>query len=84
LPSASGAPPCFPWTGSASLLRGADAPAPARPRGPGTVEVWSHLVIANGVELTIGPAQAGLSPHQARAFFREVGAVFERIRTEDE
>jgi DNA-binding transcriptional MerR regulator len=38
------------------LLRGADAPAPARPRGPGTVEVWSHLVIADGVELTIALA----------------------------
>jgi len=66
------------------LLRGADAPAPARPRGPGTVEVWSHLVIADGVELTLEPTRAGLSPHQVRALLQEVGAVFERIRKEDE
>jgi DNA-binding transcriptional MerR regulator len=66
------------------VLRGADAPAPPRPRGPGTVEVWSHLVIADGVELTIEPTRAGMSPDQVRALLREVGAAFERIRNEDQ
>lgn len=78
------------WTASGlsldrirELLAGAEAPAPPRPRGPGTVEVWSHLVIADGVELTIEPGRAGLTPDQVRALVREVGATFERIRTEE-
>jgi DNA-binding transcriptional MerR regulator len=65
------------------VLRGAEAPAPARPRSPGSVEVWSHLVVADGVELTIEPTRAGLSPRQVRALFREVGAVFERITNKE-
>ena len=35
---------------------------PPTPRRPGTVEVWSHLVVADGVELTLEPGRAGLSP----------------------
>jgi DNA-binding transcriptional MerR regulator len=65
------------------LLSGAAAPAPARPRGPGTVVVWSHLVVADGVELTIEPGRAGLSPDHVRALYREVGAAFTRIRNEE-
>jgi DNA-binding transcriptional MerR regulator len=65
------------------LLSGGEAPAPPRPRGPGTVEVWSHLVVADGVELTIEPGRAGLSPDHVRALFREVGAAFTRIRNEE-
>jgi len=79
------------WTASGvslerigELLAGAEAPAPPRARGPGTVEVWSHLVLADGVELTIEPGRAGLSPAQVRALFREVGAAYERIRNEEE
>ena len=30
------------------LLSGEVPPVPPRPRGPGTVEVWSHLVVADG------------------------------------
>jgi len=61
------------------LLRGAEAPAPARPRGAGTVEVWSHLVIADGVELTVEPGRAGLSPSQVRALFQQVSALFDQV-----
>jgi DNA-binding transcriptional MerR regulator len=79
------------WTASGlslerigELLRGAEAPAPARSRGPGTVELWSHLVVADGVEVTLEAGRAGLTPEQVRAFFREVGAAYQRIRNEDE
>jgi hypothetical protein len=48
------------------------------------VEVWSHLVLADGVELTIEPGRAGLSPAQVHALFREAGAAYERIRNEDQ
>jgi DNA-binding transcriptional MerR regulator len=51
------------------LLSGAVPPVPPRPRGPGTVEVWSHLVVTDGLEITLEPGRAGLSPEQVRAFF---------------
>jgi DNA-binding transcriptional MerR regulator len=51
------------------LLSGEVPPVPPRPRGPGTVEVWSHLVVADGLEITLEPGRAGLSPEQVRAFF---------------
>lgn len=51
---------------------GAELPLPPTPRRPGTVEVWSHLVVADGVEIVLEPGRAGLSPEQVRAFFRAV------------
>jgi DNA-binding transcriptional MerR regulator len=57
---------------------------PPRPRGPGTVEVWSHLVIADGLELTLEPGRAGLSPEQVRQLFRGITALYEQIRQEEE
>jgi len=51
------------------LLSGGTPPVPPRPRGPGTVEVWSHLVVTDGLEITLEPGRAGLSPEQVRALF---------------
>jgi DNA-binding transcriptional MerR regulator len=53
---------------------------PVRPRGAGTVEVWSHLVVADGLEVTLEPGRAGLSPEQVRAFFRGVTALYEHLQ----
>jgi len=53
---------------------------PTRPRGPGTVEVWSHLVVADGLEVTLEPGRAKLSPGDVRAFFRGVTSLYEHIR----
>ncbi len=63
------------------LLHGAPPDVPPRPRGPGTVEVWSHLVVADGVELAIEPGRAGLTPEQVRALFAGVTELFERVRS---
>ena len=57
-------------------------PLPPTPRRPGTVEVWSHLVVAEGVELTVEPSRAGLSPEQVRAFFRTVTKAYEQLHEE--
>lgn len=57
---------------------------PPAPRRPGTVEVWSHLVVADGVEVTLEPSRAGLAPEQVRALFRAIGEAYERIRKESE
>lgn len=64
------------------ILAGPDAGTlpPARPRGAGTVEVWSHLVVTDGLEVTIEPSRASLSPEQVRAFFRGVNTLYEQIQ----
>ena len=64
------------------ILAGPDAGTlpPARPRGAGTVEVWSHLVVTDGLEVTIEPSRASLSPEQVRAFIRGVNALYEQIQ----
>jgi DNA-binding transcriptional MerR regulator len=64
------------------ILAGPDASIlpPTRPRGPGTVEVWSHLVIADGLEVTLEPGRAGMSPEDVRAFFRGVTALYEQLK----
>ncbi len=56
-----------------------DAP-PLKPRASGSVEVWSHLLVAPGVELNIEPGQAGLSPEQVRALFRSVMDIYSQIQ----
>ena len=67
------------------LLKQQDAgPLPPTPRRAGTVEVWSHLVVADGVELTLEPSRAGLTPEQVRAFFRAVTQAYARIHESEE
>lgn len=56
---------------------------PPKPRNPGTLEVWSHLVIADGVELTLEPGRAGLSPEAVRTLARSVMALYQQIRDDD-
>jgi DNA-binding transcriptional MerR regulator len=57
---------------------------PPTPRRAGTVEVWSHLVVADGVEVTLEPGRAGLSPEQVRTFFRGVARVYEQLHDSEE
>ena len=59
-------------------------PLPPAPRRAGTVEVWSHLVVADGIELTLEPGRAGLSPEQVRAFFRAVTQAYEQVNASEE
>ncbi len=59
-------------------------PVPPRPRQRGAVEVWSHLVIDEGVELMLDPRRAELTPEQVRALARGIQDLFDRIRSEKE
>ena len=62
------------------LLRGsADEPPPKR-RVPGTVEVWSRLLVAPGIELHVEAGESGLSPEQLRDFFRNVSAAYQETK----
>jgi DNA-binding transcriptional MerR regulator len=66
------------------LRQQATGPLPPAPRRAGTVEVWSHLVVADGVELTLEPGRAGLKPEQVRAFFRAVTEAYAQIQDSEE
>jgi DNA-binding transcriptional MerR regulator len=61
------------------LLHGADAPVPSRPPAAGTVEVRSHITVADGIEIVIEPGRAGLSSEQLRGFIREVMTAYENL-----
>lgn len=58
------------------LLQGGPAPVPARARSIGSVEVCTHLQVADGIELVIEPSRAGLTPEQVRHFIKGVMAAF--------
>jgi DNA-binding transcriptional MerR regulator len=66
------------------LKRSTSGPLPPAPRHAGTVEVWSHLVVADGVEVMLDPGRAGLSPTQVRAFFRDVSRVYQHLRESED
>ena len=52
---------------------------PPRRRRPGDVEVWSHLLIHDGVELHIEPGQSGLTPEQVRELSRGIMALVKKV-----
>ena len=66
------------------IKQSASGQLPPAPRRAGTVEVWSHLVVAEGVEVNLEPGRAGLSPEQVREFFRGVTQVFEQLNENKE
>ena len=65
------------------LLHGEQAPVPPRARAIGSVEVRSHLMVADGVDLVIEPGRAGLSPDQVRQFIKGVMEAFAQVTGED-
>lgn len=64
------------------LLQGEQAPVPPRVQAAGSVEVRSHLLVADGIELVIEPGRAGLSPEQVRRLVKGVMAVFAQVSGE--
>lgn len=65
------------------LLRGeAEQAPPPRPRSAGTVEVWTHVVVAEGVELMIDAGRAQLTADQVRRLSQEVLAAYARVKKE--
>lgn len=62
------------------LLHGDPGDLPPKPKATGTVEVWSRLLVAPGVELNVEAGAAGLSPEQLRAFFRKVMGAYQESK----
>jgi DNA-binding transcriptional MerR regulator len=66
--------------------KGADAYRPIPPPLPkksGTVEVWSHLRIGDGIELHIEPRRAGFSPDKVRTLVKAGMDMAQKIREEE-
>ena len=49
---------------------------------PGSVEVWSRVTVADGLEVHLEPGRAGLTPEQVRAFIRGMAALYRQTRSE--
>ena len=62
------------------LIAGAPEDPPRRVAPPGSVEVWSRMTLADGVELHLEPGRAGLAPEQVRALLRGVTALYRQVR----
>lgn len=62
----------------AGLLR-AKSEAPIEPTRPGAVEVRSHLIVADGLELVIAPDRARLTQAQVRRLFRSIQAAYDEV-----
>ena len=57
---------------------------PPRPRKPGALEVWSHIHIADGVELHIEPERSQLTPEQIRSLVKGAMSMIEKIRESED
>lgn len=64
------------------LIAGAPEDPPRRAAPPGSVEVWSRVTVADGLEVHLEPARAGLTPEQMRAFIRSVAGLYRQTRSE--
>ena len=57
---------------------------PPLPKKQGSVEVWSHLFVSDGVELHIEPKRAGLNPDQVRTLFREITNFYRNMKKQED
>lgn len=62
----------------AGLLQARSEP-PVAPTRPGTIEVRSHLIVADGLELVVAPERAGLTQAQLRSLFRSMQDAYEAL-----
>lgn len=57
---------------------------PLKPTQPGSVEIWSHLIIADGVQLMIEPGRSKLTSEQIRKLSRTILQAYQDITEEEE
>jgi DNA-binding transcriptional MerR regulator len=66
------------------LLHGETPAVPAKPKAAGSIEVCSHLFVADGLEVVIEPTRAGLTPEQVRKFVKGAMALYAVIASTKE
>lgn len=64
--------------------RSGQAPLPPPAEPDVLVEVWTRITLAEGIELQIEPARAGLGPGQVRELVRRTRHIFESLKKENE
>lgn len=62
------------------LLHGDESDLPPKKQAPGSIEVWSRLLVSPGIELNVEAGTSGLSPEEMRTFFRSVMATYQEIK----
>ena len=62
------------------LQAGAPADPPRCTAPPGSVEVWSRVTLADGLEVHVEPGRAGLSPEQVRSLLRGLTTLYRQVR----
>jgi len=62
------------------LLHNDSNAPPFKPRSKGSVEVWSHLVLDDGIELHIEPSRAALSPEALRKLSSCIAQLYSTIK----
>ena len=62
----------------AGLLQARSEP-PVEPARPGAIEVRSHLIVADGLELVVAPERARLTQAQLRSLFRSVQDAYQAL-----
>lgn len=78
------------WTGAGislerirGLLGSSEADLPPRPMAAGTVEVRSHIFVADGIEVVVDASRAGMSPDQVRRFISAIMAIHADLAAPD-
>ena len=66
------------------LIAGTPEDPPRQRAMPGSVEVWSRMTLADGLEVHVEPGRAGLSPEQVRALVRGIAAMYREVRADQE
>jgi DNA-binding transcriptional MerR regulator len=57
---------------------------PPMPREKGSIEIRSHVMIDEGIELTINPARSNLTPKKVRQLVDSIMEAYENIQTSQE
>jgi DNA-binding transcriptional MerR regulator len=63
------------------LVAGAPEDPPPVAARPGSVEVWSRVTLADGLEIHLEPGRAGLAPDQVRALVRAIADAYHAVRS---
>lgn len=62
------------------LLHGEPDDLPPKRQAAGSIEVWSRLTVAQGIELNVEAGTSGLSPEELRTFYRKVMAAYQETK----